>query len=167
MDLFGRSLWIFTCGYMVIAAPLARAEGDVEPWRAELDALRARVADQDRRLSDQDARLADQETTIAHLRREQSQSWLDARRAEEVDALIQNVLSDVDSRAAMSDNALHAGWNGNFFLASEDGKFLLKIIGQLQVRYTHNLSDATSDVLPGDDGADNSRGDVPPFSVPT
>lgn len=93
---------------------VAQASGSVD---AELSALRARVA---------------------QLEGSQNQSWLNERRAEEVKTLVREVLADADTRASMQEGGVAAGYNNGFFLASEDGKFLLNISGQLQTRYTFN-----------------------------
>lgn len=113
--------------------------------QAELSALRARVQE---------------------LEGKQSDNWLNQRRAEEVKALVKEVLSDADTRASLLENGMSAGHNGrNFFLASEDGNFLMNISGQLQVRYiwTHrrnpDSSDATLTATQAEDG------DVSGFSI--
>ncbi len=79
---------------------------------------------------------------LAELEARQSDTWMNERRAEEVKALVRDVLADADTRASLLQNGLTAGHNGNnFFLASEDGSFLLNISGQIQVRYTYNHRD--------------------------
>lgn len=72
--------------------------GDVEELRAEVSRLRAEVS---------------------QVRAQNGETWLNERRAEEVKALVKEVLSDADTRASLLDNNLTAGHNGrNFFLAS-------------------------------------------------
>lgn len=91
---------------------------------AELQALRARVAE---------------------LESNQGDTWLNERRAEEVKGLIRDVLADADTRASLVDNGMAAGHNGShFYLASEDGSFLLQISGQIQFRYVANFRDKAS-----------------------
>lgn len=91
---------------------------------------------------DVQAQLASLKARIAELEGKQNESWLNGRRAEEVKALIRDVLSDADTRASLLEGGMTAGHNGqNFFLASEDGSFLLKIDGQIQIRYTANFRD--------------------------
>lgn len=152
--------WTTICACIVVAAAPLYADSGDEPWRAELEAMQAQLLDQNQRLSEQDERLAEQESTIAHLRREQGQSWMNERRAEEVEGLIREVLSDADTRAALADDALYAGWNGNFFLASDDGRFLLKLLGQIQFRHVLSTSSDAFDggAVPAEDLDDDRSG---------
>ncbi len=78
----------------------------------------------------------------AALRADHSDTWMTERRTEEIKTLVREVLSDAETRASLMDSAVTAGHNGqNFFLASEDGSFLLKIDGQIQFRYIVNFAD--------------------------
>ncbi len=95
-----------------------------------------------------------QQVQIADLQSAQNQTWMTEARAEQVKTLIREVLADAEMRASLLDQDLTAGWNENFFLASADGKFLLKLSGLIQVRYIYNYFD---DVDEGDD-YDNSEG---------
>ncbi len=79
---------------------------------------------------------------VATLKADQDAEWMSERRAEEIKALVHEVLSDAETRASLMDSAITAGHNGkNFFLASEDGSFLMKIAGQIQFRYVANFRD--------------------------
>ncbi len=103
----------------------AEAVGSEDTLRAELQALRARITE---------------------LESSQNESWLTERRAQEVKNLIHEVLSDADTRASLLADGLAAGHDGKkFFLASGDGSFKLKIVGQIQIRYIYNNRDASSD----------------------
>ena len=85
------------------------------------------------------ANLAAAQDELLRVRAASSQSWMNSRRAQEVKALIQQVLADSDTRAALADGGMTGGYNGqNFFLASEDGNFLLRVSGQIQTRYAYN-----------------------------
>jgi phosphate-selective porin OprO/OprP len=85
------------------------------------------------------AELAALREKVAVLEAKQGETWLTERRAEEVKALVRDVLSDADTRASLAEGGVTAGHNGkNFFLASEDGTFLLNVGGQFQFRYTAN-----------------------------
>ena len=85
------------------------------------------------------AEMATLKARIGELEGKQSQQWLDARRTEEVKALVREVLSDADTRASLQNDGLTAGHaNDKFFLASQDGTFRLNIGGQIQVRYIYN-----------------------------
>ncbi|QNN22377.1 hypothetical protein HED60_08850 [Planctomycetales bacterium ZRK34] len=97
----------------------------------ELEALKAQ-------LQQQNSRIAAQEAELQQMRAAQGDSWLTERRAEEVKTLIRDVLSDADTRASLAEGGMTAGWKDHFFLASEDGNFLLRISGQVQARYVYN-----------------------------
>lgn len=112
-------------------------------WSAELSRLKQRLADQDRK--------------IAELEHQAGNKWLDERRAEQVKTLIREVLADAETRASLLEGDMTAGHNGsNFYLASADGKFLMKVAGMLQTRYIINLRDESGDD-DGEHGFENSR----------
>ncbi len=76
---------------------------------------------------------------------EHGDGWLNARRAEEIKALVHDVLADADTRASLMADGAVAGHDGQqFFLASADGGFRLNIGGQIQFRYVYNNRDRTS-----------------------
>ncbi|MAE64894.1 MAG: hypothetical protein CMJ18_11550 [Phycisphaeraceae bacterium] len=82
---------------------------------------------------------------MAELKASQDGDWLDQRRAEEVKTLIRDVLADAETRASLMEGGATAGHNGeSFFLASDDGGFLLKIQGLLQMRYVASFQDRES-----------------------
>ncbi len=113
-----KNRWIIlgVMGLMTIVPAAASAEQD--RVRAELDALRARIAE---------------------LEAKENATWLNERRAEEVKGLIREVLADADMRASMLDRGVSAGHDGkHFFLASADGQFLMNVKGQVQFRYIYN-----------------------------
>jgi len=93
--------------------------------------------------SELEAQLAAMQAEIAQLKSEQSSNeWMTERRAAEVRSLVQSVMADEQALAASSASA--AGHNGkNFILSSEDGKFELKVKGQLQFRYIFNDADVS------------------------
>lgn len=72
---------------------------------------------------------------VGELRTAKGEDWLNERRAEEVKALVKEVLADADTRASLLEGGMTAGHNGKFFLASEDGSFSLVLAGRIQVRY--------------------------------
>ncbi len=87
---------------------------------------------------------------IAQLEQGQDDAWLNESRAEEVRALVREVLADSEARSSFMQGAVTAGHNGEqFFLASEDGGFLLNIDGQIQVRYVFNSRDRADDADTG------------------
>jgi hypothetical protein len=93
---------------------------------------------------------------VARIRSDRGEDWMDERRAEEVKGLIREVIADAETRASYADTSMFAGWNKKFFLASEDGKFLLNLGGQLQFRYVFNRRDKEATASDGKD--DNEAG---------
>jgi hypothetical protein len=121
-------------GLLVGLAGLAQAASasDAVELRQELTALQERVHELEAR---------------------KNSEWLNERRAEEVKTLIHEVLSDADTRASLMGSGLAAGYDDGFYLSSEDGGFLLRVDGRVQVRTTWNERD--------DDGGgidENERG---------
>jgi len=108
--------------------------------KAEMSALRARVAELEGR---------------------QNEAWLNERRAEEVKTLVKEVLTDADTRASLLEGGMTAGHNGqNFWIGSEDGSFLLKICGQIQVRYYGDFQNNTTSTDQEAGGFEVSRAKV-------
>ena len=91
------------------------------------------------------ARIADLERTVDQLQSANNDQWLTAKRADEIRALVYDVLADADTRSSLLQDGLTAGWNKNFFLGSADGNFLLKVQGQLQARFVYNTQDNSPD----------------------
>jgi len=71
--------------------------------------------------------------------------WLSQKRADDIRELVQDILSDADSRNSLVGDGLLGGWSDGFFLASSDGRFQLKIGGLIQERFVQNYlrSDTT------------------------
>lgn len=111
---------------MTVVPSLARAD-DTAQLRAELDAMKAE---------------------LAQLRNEESENWLNERRAEEVKALVHETLADAETRATLLQDGVMAGYDGKkFFMQSADGSFRLNVEGQIQFRYVYNHTrdDAVND----------------------
>jgi hypothetical protein len=94
------------------------------------------------------------------LRAEVGNDWLTEQRADEIKALVADVLADADTRASLLQDGMTAGWDGNFFLASADNRFKLTIAGLMQVRWIwnyHNQSPASADPGKIRSGWENTR----------
>lgn len=115
----------FTLSALVLGLSASAMAADPQV-QAELDALKAQVQQQSQE--------------IQQLRAQNGDTWLNQRRAEEIKGLINEVLSDAETRSSLAEGGLTAGWRDNFFLASEDGNFLLRVRGQEQIRYVFNNS---------------------------
>ena len=72
------------------------------------------------------------------LRAEQQTDWMSEQRAEEIRELVQDVLADADTRASLQGSGMAAGYDGGFFIQSDDNSFKLKFNGQLQTRWLFN-----------------------------
>jgi hypothetical protein len=64
--------------------------------------------------------------------------WLTERRAAEIRGLVIDVLADADSRTAGLEQPLTGGWDGDFFVRSADGNYLLRAFGVVQTRFVYN-----------------------------
>ncbi len=91
---------------------------------ADLDALRARIAELEAR--------------IERLQAATGADRLTQQRAQEIRSLVQDVLADADTRANLLQDGMTAGYDGGFFIASTDGNFLLKINSQIPARFVYN-----------------------------
>jgi hypothetical protein len=78
---------------------------------------------------------------IDELKAKNDQNWLTEKRAEEIKGLVHDVLADADTRASLLQSGAVAGYDKNFFLSSADGNWMLKIAGQMQVRFVYNNQD--------------------------
>ncbi len=88
---------------------------------------------------DQLARRLDRiEAALQRLEANETDHWLTRRRADEIRALVSDVLADADTRTALKDTGLTGGWDDGFFLQSADGNFRLEVSGQVQTRYVWN-----------------------------
>ena len=144
--------WVYLCLCVFItvgAAGPAGAEPPDAEHRAELAAMRRQI-EALRTLVDQQA---DQ---IARLSANQEESWMTERRRAEVRELVREVLADTDTRVALLDEGMAAGWDNGFFLASPDDAFLMRIKGMIQMRYTASIQDDTAD--PSGDDTDTGFG---------
>lgn len=76
---------------------------------------------------------------VARLEAERAgEDWLTEQRADEIRAIVSDVLADSDTRASLQSSGMTGGWNkdqGGFFLASPSGDFKLVVKGQEQVRW--------------------------------
>lgn len=117
-------------GLLLGAASMVHADA-IPSNSTQTDAMQARI-------NQLEGHIAQLQGQVADLQGQQNDSWLNEKRAAEVKALVRDVLADADTRASMAEAGATAGYNNGFFLASEDGKFLLTIGGQLQARYTYN-----------------------------
>ena len=116
---------LLTLATSAIAGAPDERSGSVE------DTLRAVQAEMQRLREDNQSMRSE----LDELRAASDDDWVTEQRAEEIRALVYDVLEDADTRASTLNGGMTAGWNDGFFLSSPDGRFLMMIDGQLQFRY--------------------------------
>jgi len=86
---------------------------------------------------DLQARLDAAEARIAELAANQNADWMTEQRSEQIRGLVQDVLSDADTRASLQGDGATSGYNDGFFVQSADGKWSMTINGVFQERFTY------------------------------
>lgn len=137
------------------ASPGAPAGSDfaerMQALQQEIEALRRKSLEQEERSRAQDDR-------IRQLEAETGERWLTEQRAEQVRAVVRDVLSDSSQRSSLQQAGATSGYDRNFFIASADGNFRLNLEGQIQVRYAYGS-------LPVSATAANSESDLFGFEL--
>ncbi|MAB83852.1 MAG: hypothetical protein CMJ24_10535 [Phycisphaerae bacterium] len=72
------------------------------------------------------------------LQSSQNDDWLTERRADEIRGLVSDVLADADTRASLQGDGMNGGYDRGFFVGSADGNWLIRLNGQIQVRWIFN-----------------------------
>lgn len=91
-----------------------------------------------RRLDALEDRNRELEQRVSELNAQQGETWVGEQRAAQIRQIVTDVLADSQTRMNLQDSGVTAGWNDGFFLASSDGRFLLKIGGFAQTRFTYS-----------------------------
>lgn len=99
-------------------------------------------ADNDARVAALESQRAQIDAQINSLRQGDGGAWLSGARAEEVRALVREVMAESEGRSSLLADGMNAGWDNGFFLKNDDGSFTLKIKGQTQFRYVWNSKDS-------------------------
>lgn len=99
--------------------------------------------------SDTDSRIAALESQIAQLKTDTGSNWLTGQRAEEIRALVEDVIADSETRTSLLQNGGTAGWDNGFYLSNGDGSFSLRIGGQSQFRWLYNNKDSADEETSG------------------
>ncbi len=71
--------------------------------------------------------------------------------ADEVRAIVSEMLADAQTRSSLQSGSANAGHDGRFFLASSGGDFRLNLGGYMQFRYMANFGDDLDGVTDNDD----------------
>lgn len=95
--------------------------------------------DTDARVASLQSQRAQIDAQINQLRDGERGPWLNA---EEVRAIVRDVMAESESRSSLLAEGMNAGWDKGFFLKNDDGTFMLKIKGQSQFRYVYNNKDS-------------------------
>jgi hypothetical protein len=90
------------------------------------------------------ARISELESRLVAVESQSSDSWLTEQRADEVRALVQDVLADADTRSSLLSQGMTAGYDDGAVIASADGNWLLRTNIHMQQRYVLNFG---NDVL--------------------
>ena len=92
---------------------------------ASLEALLQRIDSLERKNKSLD-------TQVSDLKAIEGEKWLSEERAGQIRSVVEDVLADSETRASLRQDAMTAGWNDGFFLASPDGRFKLEVGGFIQ-----------------------------------
>jgi hypothetical protein len=127
-------MYTYAVAVMALTASISAATGDGAPVDTQRD---------DQTIAELRAAVADLKGQVDALKAQSNASWLTEARAQEIRSLVQDVLADADTRASLLQSDVTAGWDKDkgFFIASSDGNYLLRIGGQLQIRYVYNNQD--------------------------
>jgi hypothetical protein len=118
----------------LLAAAISATSWNSRPARAAGDAGTVAPA------PDFSAELARMRADLAEIRRARDESWLDAQRAEEVRALVRDVLADSSVRSQWSGSPLVTGYDQarGFYLGLDDQGQSIRAFGFGQVRFVWN-----------------------------
>ena len=121
----------------VVAGPVPDACAQAEEEEAE-----PALADQLKGVLERNAaleeRLDRQQMQIDELMAASGDNWLTEQRAEDIRALVTDVLADADTRASLMQSDMTSGYDNGFLISSADGNYSMKINGQLQARFVFN-----------------------------
>jgi len=84
------------------------------------------------------------QTQVDALQANQNTDWLAEHRSREIRNLVDDMLTDADTRASLQ-SGVTSGYAGGFFITSADDAYALKINGQLQSRWLFNRASDLSD----------------------
>jgi len=117
----------------VVCALTLVAAGDAPERDASPQATSSQVAALEALVAEQQQRLAELEQLVASVSAQET----DAARVAAMKQQIREVLSEREFRESLLPSTLQAGYDNGFFIKSSDEKFLLKINGRMQFRWTH------------------------------
>jgi len=77
---------------------------------------------------------------IIELEKKEGENWLTEQRAEQIKAIVQDVIKDAKARGTYLDSGLNVGYDNGFFIRTEDRNFTAKFNGFIQYRYTYEIA---------------------------
>ena len=118
---------IALCALGVFVVPaVAEATSGISAQDAKVARLQALLEDQQRRVDELQAQVAASNSQDA-----------DAARTDLMRHQIREILGEQEFRESLMPSMLQAGYDKGFFIRSSDDKFLMKINGRVQFRWTH------------------------------
>lgn len=124
-----RQQWIaLALAATYVFAGTAVVRGSTDDFQSQLDELRRAL---DTAETSNDA--VRFELDLA--RSKQSNEWLTTQRVSEITSLVQEILTDSDTRLSLQGGSAMMGWSDGFHLSSADGRFRLNIGGLFQSRF--------------------------------
>lgn len=134
-------LSILTGALLALGGVSGAAAAAEEGTRTSHEAVLQAIQDELRMVQQENQAMREE---IDLLQAENNQDWMTEQRAEQIKGLVQDVLADADTRSSLTGNGLMAGWSDHFFLASADGRFLLRLGALMQNRFIVNHRDSTA-----------------------
>jgi len=150
-----QTLVVGACGAIAFTSVSALAQPS--PHQSKIEILQQRVAALEARDVRQTEMISRLRQQITGNQSPQYHDWLSGERDEELRALINETVADADKRSSMLSENGTAGWDHGFYLASGDGGFRLRILGQIEFRWIYSRQDHAPT---GDDdlaGFENTR----------
>ena len=162
-----RCTWLcgLFCGVWVAGlGGVAMAESEATPAKADAGPT---LNDLLQRIDSLERRNKSLEGQVSELKAIEGEKWLSQERADQIRSVVADVIADADSRASLRQDAMTAGWNDGFFLASPDGRFRLQVNGLIQPRFmwshisgTPNTSYTVPDQLENRYGFDSNYNEL-------
>ena len=141
-----RCTWLcgLFCGVAVTGlSAVAAAETEATPAKADAGPT---LNDLLQRIDSLERRNKSLEGQVSELKAIEGEKWLSQERADQIRSVVADVIADADSRASLRQDAMTAGWNDGFFLASPDGRFKLQVSGLIQPRFMWSHVSGTPNV---------------------
>ncbi len=138
-----RCTWLcgLFCGVWVAGlGGVAMAETEATPTKADAGPT---LNDLLQRIDSLERRNKSLEGQVSELKAIEGEKWLSQERADQIRSVVADVIADADSRASLRQDAMTAGWNDGFFLASPDGRFKLQVNGLIQPRFMWSHTSGT------------------------